>query len=83
MFNYNYENLSRIARSESGKRFIQALKNEYERDYKDKPIYALDYSKFKRFYIDGNRIDFQKEYFSRRRRVVVLQALALTDDSYL
>ena len=28
----------------------------YERDYQDKPIYALDYSKFKRFYIDGNRI---------------------------
>lgn len=83
MFAYNYENLRRIAQSESGKRLIEALKNEYERDYKDKPIYAFDYSKFKRFYIDGNRIEFQKEYFSRRRRLVVLQALALTDDSYL
>ena len=83
MFAYNYEDLRRIAQSESGKRLMQALKNEYERDYQDKPIYALDYSKFKRFYIDGNRISFQKEYFSRRRRLVLLQALALMDDCYL
>ena len=83
MFAYNYENLSRIARSESAKQVMQQIKEEYERDYEGKPIYALDYSKFKRFYIDGNRIEFQKEYFSRRRRLVVLQALALYDDKYL
>ena len=83
MFAYNYEELSRIARSEKCERLVQALKDEYERNYEGKPIYALTYSKFKRFYIDGNRISFQKEYFSRRRRLVLLQALALTDDRYL
>ena len=83
MFAYNYQDLSRIARSEKSKRLIQALKDEYERNYEGKPIYAFTYSKFKRFYIDGNRIDFQKEYFNRRRRLTVLQALALTDNCYL
>jgi hypothetical protein len=83
MFAYNYEELSRIARSEKCERLIQALKDEYERNYEGKPIYALTYSKFKRFYIDGNRISFQKEYANRRRRLVLLQALALTDDRYL
>ncbi|MBE7100853.1 MAG: hypothetical protein E7364_04510 [Clostridiales bacterium] len=83
MFTYNYEDLSRIARSEIGQKYIQQLKAEYERDYQGKPIYVLDYSLFKRFYIDGNRGAFQRQYFERRRRLVLLQALALTDDSYL
>ena len=55
MFAYNYEDLSRIARSEIGQKYIQPIKNEYEREYQGKPIYAFDYSLFKRFYIDGNR----------------------------
>ena len=83
MFVYNYENLSRIARSEVGQKYIQQFKSEYERDYENQPIYALDYSLFKRFYIDGNRGSFQAQYFERRRRLVLLQALALIDDKYL
>lgn len=83
MFAYNYEDLSRIARSEIGQKYIQPIKSEYEREYQGKPIYAFDYSLFKRFYIDGNRGAFQDQYFHRRRRLMLLQALSLVDDSYL
>ena len=83
MFVYNYENMSRIARSEIGQQYIRQIKSEYEKNYKGQPIYALDYSQFKRFYIDGNRGVFQDQYFQRRRRLRLLQALALTDDCYL
>lgn len=62
---------------------MQRIKEAYETAYAGKPIYALEYSQFKRFYIDGDRDSFQSQYFDRRRRLRLLQALALTDDRYL
>ncbi len=83
MFAYSYERLCRIARDGAGQRFMQQIKEAYEKDYEGKPIYALDYFQFKRFYMDGDRSTFQEQYFDRRRRLMFLQALALTDDGYI
>ena len=73
MFEYNYELLSRIARSEVGQKYMQQLKSEYERDYENQPIYALDYSLFKRFYIDILKrvIVFCDNFFSSIKRFFV------------
>lgn len=83
MFSYGYENLKRIIAMERGKAFIEDVEREYNEKYAGNPIYALDYSQFKRFYIDGDRGSFQSQYFDRRRRLMLLQVLALFDDCYL
>lgn len=83
MFSYSYDNMKRISETERGKSFMAMLESEYIERYKDKPIYALDYSKFKRFYVDGNRNEFEEEYFDRRKRLSLLQALAVYDEKYL
>ena len=83
MFSYSYDNLKRIVESEQGKGFIEEVKRAYDESFANEPICALDYSQFKRFYIDGNRASFQSQYFARRRRLMLLQALALYDDCYL
>ncbi len=83
MFSYSYDNLKRIVETEQGKAFIATIKKQYDEKYADKPIYALEYSQFKRFYIDGDRSSFQAQYFDRRKRLMLLQVLAVSDDSYL
>ncbi len=83
MFDYSYENLNRISKTEKGKQFIEKAKKQYQELYEGKPIYALEYSQFKRFYIDGDRSSFQSQYFDRRKRLMLLQILSVSDDSYL
>ena len=83
MFDYSYENLNRISKTEKGKQFIEKAKKQYQELYEGKPIYALEYSQFKRFYIDGDRSSFQAQYFDRRKRLMLLQILSVSDDSYL
>ena len=77
MFSYCYDNLKRIIETERGKAFIADVEKKYKEDYEGKPIYALEYFQFKRFYIDGDRSAFQSQYFDRRRRLMLLQVLAL------
>ena len=73
MFSYSYDNLKRIVETEHGKAFDAKIKKQYDEKYADRPIYALEYSQFKRFYIDGDRSSFQAQYFDRRRRLMLLQ----------
>ncbi|MBE7100851.1 MAG: hypothetical protein E7364_04500 [Clostridiales bacterium] len=83
MFSYSYDNLKRIVETERGKAFVTDVEKAYKENYADKPIFALDYSQFKRFYIDGDRSGFQSQYFDRRKRLMLLQVLALSDEKYL
>lgn len=83
MFSYSYDNLNRVLSTERGKAFLASTEKKYQDDYADKPIYALDYSQFKRFYIDGDRSGFQSQYFDRRKRLMLLQILALSNEKYL
>ena len=83
MFSYSYDNLKRIVETQQGKAFVATIKEQYDEKYADRPIYALEYSQFKRFYIDGDRTSFQNQYFERRRRLTLLQVLALSNDDYL
>ena len=83
MFSYSYDNLKRIIKTQRGETFIAGVEKKYKEYYAEKPILALEYSQFKRFYIDGDRSSFQAQYFDRRRRLMLLQVLALSDDKYL
>lgn len=83
MFSYSYDNLKRIVETEQGKAFIADAEKKYKETYAGQPIRALDYSQFKRFYIDGDRSGFQSQYFDRRKRLMLLQILALSNDEYL
>lgn len=83
MYLYTYEHLSEIAKSEKGKDYIGKIKALYEKEFENKPILALPFSKFKLFHLTGDRGQFQKEYFDRRRRLMLLQVLAIYDDKYI
>ena len=83
MFSYSYENLVRIANTEQGKAWLNKVEEGYKERFQGKPIYALEYSQFKRFYIDGDRTSYQSQYFARRTRLAMLQVLALVKDEYL
>ena len=83
MFLYTYENLSKQALTKKGKEYVDQLKEIYEKDFENKPILALPFSKFKLFHTSGDRVIYQNEYFIRRKRLMLLQVLALTDDKYI
>ena len=83
MYLYSYDNLSRIAKTEKGREYVEKVRECYEKEYANKPILALTYSKFKLFRKTGDRTQFQLEYFDRRKRFMLLQVLAVFDDKYL
>jgi len=83
MFLYSCENLIKSANTPKGKEYIEKLRACYEKDYENKPILALPFSKFKLFHINGDRTEFQNEYFDRRKRLMLLQVLSIVDDRYI
>jgi len=83
MYLYTYENLSQISKTKDAKDYIEKIKAIYEKDYENKPILALPFSKFKLFHLNGDRKEYQTEYFDRRKRLMFLQILAISDDKYI
>lgn len=83
MYSYTYENLHRITKTEKGKELIDSAKKIYEEKYKDKPLLALKFSLYREFSENGNRANFEKMYFDRRRRLSLLQLFAFSSDEYL
>ena len=83
MYLYTYENLLEKAKTEKGKDYIEKIRKCYEENYENKPITTLTFSKFKLFHLNGNRSEYEREYFDRRKRFMLLQVLALVDDKYL
>ncbi len=83
MYLYTYENLSQISKTEKAKDYIEKIKEIYEKNYENKPILALPFSKFKLFHLNGDRGQYQAEYFDRRKRLMLLQILAICDDKYI
>ena len=83
MFEYTYENLTRIAKTENGAKLIAEVKSSYEAEYKNVPMPATNYSYYKLIYQTGDRDSYQKIYYDRRKRFCYLQLLALVDDAYL
>lgn len=80
---YNYESLRLIAQTEEGQCFIANLKKAYQEKYENIPIPPLKYEYFKEYYISGDRVKYQQLYFERRKRLMLLQVLALLEDKYL
>lgn len=83
MYQYSYENLKQSLQTEKGQTYVKFLENYYNENYADKPILALKYSYAKLVHVDGNRIKHQAMYFDRRKRLMVLQVLAIADDKYI
>ncbi len=83
MFNYSYENLKRVAETEKGKAFLEQVEREYLSRYDGKVIPANNYSLIKLYYKEGDREQFEKQYFEKRNRLNFLQILALKDDRYI
>lgn len=80
---YDYENLKRIVQTERGKEYVEYLIDYYQKYYADKPILALKYSYAKLYDINGDRVRFQDMYFDRRKRLMILQVLAIADENYI
>lgn len=80
---YDYENLKRIVQTERGKEYVEYLIDYYQKYYAAKPILALKYSYAKLYDINGDRVKFQDMYFDRRKRLMILQVLAIADENYI
>ena len=83
MYCYNYEELKRLSQTERGKEVFNEVKAKYEELYENVPICVYNYSFFKLFYKNGDRIKYETQMFERRKRLYLLQILAVFDDKYL
>ena len=83
MYCYNYQELKTAANTESGKAYVEKIKEIYETEYEKEPIPLLNYSYAKLYYQTGDRNKYQSLYFARRKRLEALQILAIYDDKYL
>ena len=83
MYCYDYEKLKQITQTEKGQAYVNYLQNYYNENYANTPILALNYSYAKLYHLDGDRVKFQDMYFDRRKRLMILQVLAIADDSYI
>ncbi len=83
MFIYSYENLSRILETPKGKEYFEKVKRCYETEYENIPIATIPYSYIKEFYKTGDSSNYGAVYFERRKRLMLLQVLALSSDKYV
>ena len=83
MKEYTFDLLKKACENEECQAFLQMVKKEYEQSFEGKPIVRPSYLKYKRIEIDGNRKEYETEYFSLRIRLACLEVLVLTDDKYL
>ena len=83
MREFNYDTLKKIAKTKKGKTYIAKVEKYYQERYVGKPILALSYSEYKRYWIDGDRNSYETAYFERRNRLFLLQILAIAKDKYL
>jgi len=83
MYKYSYQKLHELICTENGKEFFNRVKQSYKQNYLDNAPKTLTYALFKDYYRTGNRSFFQAEYFDKRKRLMLLQILALGSDEYL
>ena len=83
MYKYSYDKLFKLINTPKGKEFFNKAKESYKQNYLDNKPKTLTYSLFKDYYRTGNRSFFQDEYFDKRKRLMLLQILALGSDEYL
>lgn len=83
MFKYEYSKLKELILTDKGKEFALRVETCFNDNYKGKRGQVLSYGLFKDFYRTGNRSFYQAEYFDRRKRLMLLQVLALYNDDYL
>lgn len=74
------ENLIKIRQNPFLLKYIDSVKAYAEKSW-NKELPGLNYSLFHRFSVDGNRIQFEKVYFTRWKMLFSLVALTLTDET--
>lgn len=67
---------AQVRESEVYRPLREELLDKWEKEAKD-PIPALSYSAYRRFHYDGDRDEYEKPYFARRRALGVCALLAL------
>ena len=83
MYGYDYETLKEYTKTERGQAYVKYLEDWYNERYANLPILALNYSYAKLFYQTGDRVKFQDMYFDRRKRLMILQVLAVANEKYI
>lgn len=83
MYKYEYSKLKELLLTQGGKDFYQKCLTCYNENYQGKTNSELTYYKYKEFYLNGNRTHHEAEAQNRRKRLMLLQVLALGDDKYL
>ena len=83
MYIYSYENLKSFSQTGKSKQYFNEIKNYYDANFKDKPIYNLSFSNYKLFFSEGDRKTYETAFFARREYLSLLQVLALFDDAYI
>ncbi len=80
---FDYETLRRIAGSKKGKAYVEELEQYYIENYDRKPITALLFGDYERYWKDGNLTVYHSAYFELRNRLFLLQAIALRKSKYI
>ena len=83
MYIYGYDNIKSLLTNPMAKSYIDECKSFYEKNYKNKPIYSLSFSDYNYFFTHGDRARYEIPFFNRRKRLSVLQVLAIYDDKYI
>lgn len=83
MGQYDYATLKSLLSTAKGKAYAEAIEKFYLKEFADEPLYVLPFHEYKRFWTDGNRVNYDTAYGRRRNRLFLLQVLALADDKYL
>ncbi len=83
MLLYSYENLKRITETEAGKKVVNDFERIYKENYENVSIPTINYSYAKLIYQNGNRNQYEKLYFDKRKRLTLLQVLTIADDKWL
>lgn len=83
MYKYEYCELKKQSETEKGKEIISLFEKTYNEEYKDVPIKPIKYADFKLFAETGDRATYEKQYLDRRKRLALLQVLAIKSDEYI
>lgn len=80
---YNLNNLKRIINKDKNREKIKEVEVFYLKNFAQKDIPCLPYSKYIDYYKTGNRTEYERYYFTNRHRLHLLQILAVFDDKYI
>lgn len=77
MKKFDYETLKHIVKTKKGKEYTAEAERVYSEKHAGKPIAALPFRSYEKYFKDGDRKAYEQPYFERRNRLYLLQILAI------